>query len=101
MNTPTRDEMMIMAEKAGVAPNTILHFEAAFLRFAELLSDHLSKQTSREYQLPYPAAEVHKIYLYPDHEGPVEANQSLPIGTLLFTAEQMREAYSLGLVSTS
>lgn len=40
--TPWRNEMMDMAIAAGVAPNTIFHFEAAFLRFAESLEKKIN-----------------------------------------------------------
>lgn len=39
-----RDDVMELAELAGVAPNTIYHFEAAFLRFADLLAKKLGAQ---------------------------------------------------------
>lgn len=46
---PWRNDIMDLAQKAGVAPNTIFHFEAAFLRFAELLTAKILQDATSEF----------------------------------------------------
>lgn len=49
INQLEQDQIMNLALQAGVAPNTIFHFEDAFLRFAELLTAKLLQDATAEF----------------------------------------------------
>jgi hypothetical protein len=65
---PDRNAVMQMAEQAGVAPNTISHFEPAFLRFATLLADALAAAPSPA-ERPEQGGQVYLVATGETHEG--------------------------------